>query len=277
MIDILLSTYNGEHFLKKQIDSILSQSYTEWRLLIRDDASSDATLSILKNYQREYPQKITLLSDNIDTNLGVIKSFEYLLNKSDSKYIMFCDQDDIWLPNKIEVTLDAIKELESIHSTETPIAIHSDLILIDENDKILHNSFWQFANINPKLLNTNIKFLAISNSATGCTIMINQALKKLILPFPSKVYMHDMLIALTACRYGILHPIYQPTMLYRQHGNNTIGAIEYDYNLVNKIKNIKKVIAKAHEMYYYSTNVYKNLLDFWITKFIYYTKIRNKK
>lgn len=274
MIDILLSTYNGERFLKKQLDSILSQTYTEWRLLVRDDGSSDNTNAILKEYHQKNSQKIIIFPNNINQNIGVIKSFEFLLQQSNNEYIMFCDQDDIWLPNKIEISFNTIKELEAKHSSSTPIAIHSNLTLIDENENLLHNSFWQFANIRPNILNTNIKFLAISNSATGCTMMINKALKNIVLPFPEKVYMHDMLIALTACKHGILHPIYQPLILYRQHNNNTIGAIKYEYSIFNKIKNIKKVIAKAHEMYYYSDNIYKNIFDFWLTKLIYYTKIR---
>ena len=274
MIDILLSTYNGERFLQKQIDSILTQTHTEWRLLIRDDGSSDNTYAILKEYQQNNPEKIIIFSNNINQNIGVIKSFEFLLQQSNNEYIMFCDQDDIWLPNKIEISFNTIKELEAKHSQSTPIAIHSNLTLIDENENLLHNSFWQFANIRPNILNTNIKFLAISNSATGCTMMINQALKNIVLPFPEKVYMHDMLIALTACKHGILHPIYQPLILYRQHNNNTIGAIKYEYSLFNKVKNIKKVINKAHEMYHYSGNIYKNIFDFWFTKLIYYIKIR---
>lgn len=275
MIDILLSTYNGEKYIATQLDSILNQTYQQWNLIIRDDGSSDSTRSILNQYQSKCPDKITIIESS--KNIGVIKSFETLLNHSNSAYIMFCDQDDIWLPNKIEITYNAMRELESKHSTSTPIAIHTDLTLINEQGDITHNSFWQFANIRPELLNRNLKFLAISNSATGCTLMINKALKDIVLPFPEKVYMHDMLIALKACKHGILHPIYQPTMLYRQHGNNTIGAIQYDYNVLNKIRNFKNVIAKAHEMYYYSTDIYKNIFDFWYTKFVYYTKIRNKK
>ena len=166
-----------------------------------------------------------------------------------------------------------MKDLEAKHSTQTPIAVHSDLTLIDENENIIHNSFWQFSNIRPSILNTNIKFLAISNSATGCTIMINKALKQQVLPFPQKVYMHDMLIALTACKYGILHPINQPLILYRQHNNNTIGATKYEYSLIYKIKNLKQVINKALEMYHYNPDIYINIIDFWITKFIYYNKI----
>jgi glycosyltransferase involved in cell wall biosynthesis len=241
---------------------------------VRDDGSSDNTNAILKEYHQKNSQKIIIFPNNINQNIGVIKSFEFLLQQSNNEYIMFCDQDDIWLPNKIEISFNTIKELEAKYSQSTPIAIHSNLTLIDENENLLHNSFWQFANIRPNILNTNIKFLAISNSATGCTMMINQALKNIVLPFPEKVYMHDMLIALTACKHGILHPIYQPLILYRQHNNNTIGAIKYEYSLFNKVKNIKKVINKAHEMYHYSGNIYKNIFDFWFTKLIYYIKIR---
>ena len=134
MIDILLSTYNGKRFLEKQLDSILAQTYTEWRLLIRDDTSSDSTRAILEKYQQLNPQKIILFPNNINKNIGVIKSFENLLECSNKEYIMFCDQDDIWLPNKIEVTLNTMKDLEAKHSTQTPIAVHSDLTLIDENE-----------------------------------------------------------------------------------------------------------------------------------------------
>lgn len=274
MIDILLSTYNGEKYLTQQLDSILNQTFQQWNLIIRDDGSTDSTLSIIEHYRTQYPPKIRLIEHT--GNVGVIKSFEALLAHSQSRYIMFCDQDDIWLPHKIELTYNTLCELEVKYSATKPIAVHTDLTLINEQGKVIHPSFWQYANIRPDLLNNNLKYLAISNSATGCTIMINQALKELLLPFPAKVYMHDMLVALTACKHGILHPIHQPTMLYRQHSSNTIGATEYDYSLVSKLKKLRKVIAKAHEMYSYSTTVYSSLLDFWLTKLVYYNKIRKQ-
>ena len=104
MIDILLSTYNGEVFLGELIDSVMGQTYQDCRLLVRDDGSTDGTLGILRTYQDNYPQRIVLTNDMLG-NVGVIKSFELLLANSSSEYIMFCDQDDVWLPNKVELSV----------------------------------------------------------------------------------------------------------------------------------------------------------------------------
>ena len=112
-LDILLATYNGEKFLKEQINSLLDQSYKNWKLLIRDDMSTDCTMAILSDYISKYPDKIKLLKSN--KRLGPCQSFNYLLQKSDSDYVMFCDQDDIWLPEKIELSLKKMRSLEKIH------------------------------------------------------------------------------------------------------------------------------------------------------------------
>ena len=127
MIDILLSTYNGEKYLTQLLDSILNQDYKEWRLIIRDDASCDSTKKIIDIYQRLHPNNIIIIPNNTNTNIGVIKSFELLLSQSSSKYIMFCDQDDIWLPNKISESIKTIKYIEQKQTQQTPILVHSDL------------------------------------------------------------------------------------------------------------------------------------------------------
>jgi len=110
-IDILLSTYNGEQYLRNQIESIINQTYKNWRLLIRDDGSQDKTIEILEYYLRKHKDKIVLIEDG-QKHLGASKSFFRLLGYSDAKYIMFCDQDDVWLPYKIEKTYNKMKELE---------------------------------------------------------------------------------------------------------------------------------------------------------------------
>ena len=99
-VDILLATYNGERFLDEQMHSLLSQSYTEWHLIIRDDGSTDNTLAIIQRYKKQYPNKITILEDNL-ANLGACRNFGRILEQSDADYAMFCDQDDVWLPKKI--------------------------------------------------------------------------------------------------------------------------------------------------------------------------------
>lgn len=108
MIDILLATYNGEEYLRQQIDSIICQSYTNWRLIIRDDSSSDGTLAIIKDYVKRYLNKIILVDENTP-NLGSSKSFIRLLDFVSNDYFMFTDQDDVWLPNKVELSITIVR------------------------------------------------------------------------------------------------------------------------------------------------------------------------
>ena len=107
MIAILMSTYNGERYLREQIDSLLNQTYKDWKLYIRDDGSTDETISIIESYVNDYPDLIVLLKDDLG-NLGSARSFMRILSVVDADYYMFCDQDDVWLPNKV-------KDLSLIH------------------------------------------------------------------------------------------------------------------------------------------------------------------
>ena len=271
MIDILLSTYNGEKYISKQIDSILNQTYTEWRLLVRDDASSDNTTTILNKYQQQNSQKIIIISNNTNQNIGVIKSFETLLKFSNNKYIMFCDQDDIWLPNKIEESLNSILLLEQ-SNPNTPILIHTDLSIIDENDTITHSSLWQYAGIKPNILNNNPKYMAFCNSVTGCTILMNKQCKDIVLPFPINIMMHDAWIAIKISQLGIIHNINKPLILYRQHANNTLGINKYKFSIINRIKNIKKIYTNTINVYKLYPFIFQNKLDFWLHKITYLFK-----
>ena len=104
-VDILLATYNGERFLQKQIDSILQQTYSNFTIYIRDDGSKDGTIKIIKDYAQKYPNKILFIEDILG-NLGVTQNFNELMKYSSANYIAFSDQDDIWLPQKIEKSFD---------------------------------------------------------------------------------------------------------------------------------------------------------------------------
>ena len=150
MVDILLSTYNGERYLKQQIDSIIGQSFSDWRLIVRDDDSKDRTRELLEEYSFAYPQKIKIITDSYG-NIGVIKSFEELLKNSNSDYIMFCDQDDVWLPEKIRMSLQTLKDKEH-ENLNIPILLFSDLTVVDESLNVINNSFWSYSNIKPHLL-----------------------------------------------------------------------------------------------------------------------------
>jgi glycosyltransferase involved in cell wall biosynthesis len=221
MIDILLATYNGEKFLNEQIDSILSQSCKDWQLLIRDDGSTDATVQIINSYIKQYPDKIKLIEDNLG-NLGVGHNFEKLLEHSKSEYIMFCDQDDVWLPEKIKLTLDKMKEAEISHP-DIPILIFTDLKVVDENFKIIAESLWSYHKIDPTEGGL-FKNMLYRNIVTGCTVMINKKAKEIVLPIPEYVQMHDWWVAMNTAKYGRIFHIPAATVLYRQHSGNVVGT-----------------------------------------------------
>ncbi|MFZ4799638.1 MAG: glycosyltransferase family 2 protein, partial [Bacteroidia bacterium] len=239
-IDILLSTYNSEKHLESQINSLFNQTYTLWNLLIRDDGSTDGTLEYLKNLQIKYPEKIKLFVEN--KNVGVIKSFEYLLTYSNASYIMFCDHDDVWLPNKIEITFSKMQELEN-EFPNLPILVHTDLTVVNNNFQKIHDSFWKFSKLNPQLL-SNFNYLGVCNGITGCTMLINRKAIDISLPISPNATMHDSWIGLCVSKLGKTGYVNNSTILYRQHASNQIGATEIKgtFNYVNsRIQNFKSV------------------------------------
>lgn len=220
-IDILLATYNGQVYLAEQIDSILAQSNQDWRLLIRDDESSDGTISIIGDYVSRYASKIKVIKDN-DRHLGAKFNFQRLLEHSTAEYIMFCDQDDVWLPQKIEVTLRVMQAAEKDYP-EKPIMVHSDLIVVDGNLKKIADSKWAYEKIWPSE-HDDLNRIISQNVATGCTIMINKKAKNVSLPVPSDAIMHDWWIAIKVAEHGKIVHIPEKLVLYRQHPDNLVGA-----------------------------------------------------
>jgi glycosyltransferase involved in cell wall biosynthesis len=219
-LSILLSTYNSETFLKEQIDSILSQTVKDWILYIRDDGSSDSTIFLIENYCEQH-DNIILLKDELN-NLGAKNSFIKLLSDVEAPYYMFCDHDDVWLTSKVEKTLNKMKEIESQYP-QKPLLVFTDLKVVDADLNVISNSLWRYQHTNP-MHAKDIYALSISNPVTGCTIMINQKAKEVSLPMSQKSLMHDLWIALNVTHYGYVDFIDEPTILYRQHNENIIGA-----------------------------------------------------
>lgn len=219
-ISILLSTYNGEKYLKEQLESILSQSFNDFKVLVRDDGSTDNTVTILKKYQKIYPNKIDILADNGE-NLRSSRSFMKLLENSDSEYVMFCDQDDVWLPKKVEMTLKKIIEMKQKFG-DIPLLVHTDLVVVDESLRIINNSFFNFQKIDP--YRDSFNNLLMQNVITGCTVMINKDLVQKCLPIPDGVIIHDWWAGLVASKFGKIGYLSQATIHYRQHRANVVGA-----------------------------------------------------
>ena len=235
-VEILIATYNGEQYLIPQLDSILSQTYQDFSILIRDDGSTDSTLSIIQDYQKQHPEKIQLIPQD-GSAPGLIQNFSKLIESSSAPYLMFSDQDDYWLPQKIEIMLDRLRRLETTTSPDTPILVHSDLIVVDSELNEIVKSLWRYIGINPE--RDSLPNLLVQNIVTGCASIFNRALADLASPFPPQAMMHDWWLALVASSLGVLGKVDTPTVLYRQHGANTLGARPFSWKpsyLANRIK-----------------------------------------
>lgn len=236
MISILLATYHGERFLTEQLDSILAQSVTDWTLFVRDDCSTDGTSAILKEYAERYPDKIRVTVADRPSG-GAKWNFFQLCRTVRDDYVMLCDQDDVWLPDKIECTLHAMKLLESEAGADVPLLVHTDLTVVDAQLNVLSDSLCAFQSISPE--RNTLRNVVVQNNVTGCTAMYNRALAEEIDEVPEVLVMHDWWIALLAAALGRTGFVARPTMLYRQHGGNSVGAKDARSAgfLVNKFKN----------------------------------------
>lgn len=222
-IDILMATYNGEKYLVEQLDSIINQTYHNWNLLIRDDNSTDKTLEIIQNYHKK-DKRIKILKDN-KGNIGIVRNFEELLKSSESEFIMFSDQDDIWVENKLDMYLKMIEKIKN-----KGFMIHSDAILFDKNkSNILKDTF-----ISKKAINRGLENVFFNYFVQGATILISKEIKNFILPFPKEVYLHDRYIHLISELFFERIFVNKALIYYRQHGDNQIGAKNTIRELLSK-------------------------------------------
>ncbi len=238
MVTILLATYNSEKYIKEQIESIISQTYKDWEIVIRDDISKDNTPRIIELYIKNYPNKISIL-DNKGESKRAYLNFVELMKNTDSEYYMFCDHDDVWLPNKIEISMNRMKEVEK---PDTPVIVHTDMKVVDEKLNIIHPSFWKFSNLLPE--HTSFVEMVLCNSANGCTMLFNNKAKEVSLQNVAYAKMHDILLNQSvSANGGIISPIYEPTVLYRQHSDNVVGAQKRSPKFyLNKMVNIKALL-----------------------------------
>ena len=224
MIDILLATYNGEAYLQEQLDSLVAQSCRDWHLYVRDDGSTDRTVEIIRCFYEQHQSRVTIL-DTPPGNLGVVRNFEELRSVSRGDYVMFCDQDDVWLPEKVEKMLAVMQQAESELGRESPLLVHSDLCVVDYRLQTISPSMWDYQYLGRQSQRPLRKFL-IQNSVTGCAMMINRSLcSKVVLP--EQALMHDWYLAIAAAAMGKIVEIAEPLVQYRQHSSNVSGGVRY--------------------------------------------------
>lgn len=221
MVQILMAVYNGEEYLCEQVDSLLSQTFGDWELLVSDDASSDGSLAILQEYARRDERIHVVLEGE---HYGSAKRhFMALLRLADAPYVMTCDQDDVWDPDKIEVTLRAMRDAEE-GKGERPLLVCTDLRVVDGALREISPSFLAYSGMDAST--PSFGYFLASCLVTGCTMMVNCHLLGL-LQRPARdesVIMHDWWASLIAAAFGEVIHLDRATIAYRQHGDNSVGA-----------------------------------------------------
>ena len=263
-IAILMAVYNGMKYLPEQLASLKAQTYTDWVLYVQDDLSTDGTFEYFQA-EAAKDSRIHLLPNA--NKLGAMKNFMSLLSRVDARYYMFCDQDDVWLPSKIEKSFACIKRAEGEHGAEIPIVAHTDLSVVDAGLQQIAPSFWEMSRIKPSLLST-FDEQAGHNLVTGCTMIFNRTARNVSLDFSEKTLMHDAWVLLCSLKHGgRVVELPEATILYRQHGGNTLGAHDLRSNYIkNRLASLKSVFKENYANY----NMLKSLGYGNIFKYIYY-------
>jgi glycosyltransferase involved in cell wall biosynthesis len=222
VVEVLLATYNGELYLREQIDSILGQDYANLRVLARDDGSTDGTVAILGEYAVQFPSRFRVLPATTPT--GHAKwNFLELLKASTADYVCFADQDDVWIPEKVTLSLRAMEGLAAHYRGSLPLLVFTNVRVVDRELKTQIESQWRHHKVNVKRMSTFPRLLG-QNIVTGCTAMLNRPLAQLALSMPEEAILHDHWVALLAAAFGASRGLEQQTVLYRQHDNNVMGA-----------------------------------------------------
>lgn len=218
---ILLACYNGEVYITEMVESLIAQDYMNTQIILSDDYSSDGTWSVLEKLAEQYPNRITCYRPEQRCG-SAQKHFMHLLREfHDAPYVMFCDQDDVWHPDKVSKTLALMRDTEE---DGKPCMVHTDLRVVDRDLQEISPSFCVHSGLDGKRLAVNQ--LLVQNVVTGCTMMLNRPLAELACRDvdAEAMMMHDWWIALLASCCGKTAFLDEATIDYRQHGDNAVGA-----------------------------------------------------
>jgi glycosyltransferase involved in cell wall biosynthesis len=205
LISVCIPTFNGALHIRAQLDSILSSPLVT-EVIVSDDGSADDTVEIIKSFK---DARIRLISGPCD---GLVSNYESLLSIASGEYIFLADQDDVWLPNKVETML--------AHLYEADLVV-SDCMVVDGQLNILYPSFFVLRNSGAGLTRNLLR-----NTYLGCCIAFRRELLKHALPFPRHLPMHDWWLGLIAEIFGRVAFIDQALVLYRRHGKNVSPTSE---------------------------------------------------
>ncbi|MGN0746572.1 MAG: glycosyltransferase family 2 protein [Aristaeellaceae bacterium] len=221
-IDVLLAVYNGERFLPPLLQSLAAQDDAAFTVLVQDDGSTDGSPALLEAITAQ-DSRFRPAAEN-GCHLGAKGNFISLIRQATGDYTALCDQDDVWERGRLSRCRRALEQAEARWGADTPLMVHSDSRLIDAEDAVLQESFFRHQGWDPAAV--TLPRLIVQNNVTGCTLMMNAALRRLVAEHadPASMHMHDWFIALTAAAFGHIVFLDEPLVRYRQHGVNVMGA-----------------------------------------------------
>lgn len=205
-VSVAMATYNGERFIREQLDSILPQLSPQDEVVISDDGSTDRTVDIILEYANG-DDRICLVKG---PGKGAIFNFEHAIKRCSGDVIFLCDQDDVWLPGKVKTVL------EKFDKTGAELILHNAAVVNEALEQM--GTFFDIKKVESGVVRNMVK-----NSYMGCAMAFRSTLKKAVMPFPKGMPMHDQWIGLLAEIYGKVALIDEPLMLYRRHGGNVTG------------------------------------------------------
>ena len=221
MTEILLSTFNGAKYLREFLDSLVAQTDKQWSLHVRDDGSTDDSVAILQSHSKQFGYKLHW-HPTTGQRLGYPSTYFALMKSANGDTVFLADQDDVWLPQKIARMRLAIEALP----TDCPAMVHTDLIVVDSENRDLAPSFLDLRLGKPPRSSTPLGLL-LTNYVTGTASVCNRALCQAMRP-PGYSVPHDWWTALTASLLGTVQFLDMPAVCYRQHSTNAIGAFSKD-------------------------------------------------
>ena len=240
MIAILMSAYNGATYIREQIDSLLLQTYKDFEVHIRVDGSTDGTTEIVKEYAGKYPEKIKHVDIGGD-NLGCGQSFMWLLEHTEADYYMYCDQDDVWLPTKVEETLAKMKEHDPTGHKDVPCVVFTDAEVVDSEMNTMFDSLWKSNHRHPEDAKDVYRYAVYRQAALGCTMMFNNETRRLAIRvkmFPDRWGQHDRLLIYLCAKLGEVDYLSKPLIKYRQHNANVTSYLK-------KVQTRKTIIKRS--------------------------------
>lgn len=254
-----MATYNGEKFIAEQIDSILDQTYQNWKLIIHDDGSKDETVALIKQYQKQFPDKIVLIEDGIVFR-DAYKNFFHLLKiiDNDFDYLMFSDQDDIWFQSKMQDSLEVVLLEEKYNDFNIPVAVFSDAVVVNETLDRLSPSRIDYVKMNPQIA-TSARWLAVQSMTTGCTLLLNKSAFLELFPLPSFSIAHDAWVGVVVFRKGKILFLDETTMLHRRHKNNASSANKASFGRLLLKVNLSRIKEHYHRAKSISSYFNENL------------------